>query len=56
MNYQLLLRKYIALVGECEGTTFMSSVQEPDFNKEECEELNRLDKLDESLTKLQNEK
>jgi len=48
MDYKVLLLKYIQLVGEAEGVSFINKRYKPPklFTKEEWEELERLDKID----------
>lgn len=42
IDYKELLRKYIKLVGSEEGSDFISYAEEPEFSKEEIQELNNL--------------
>ena len=44
MDYRVLLIKYIFHVYACEGVTYISWCKEPDFTKEEIEELKKLEK------------
>lgn len=44
IDYRALLKKYINLLGEEEGTTFLTQAQEPEFSLEEIAELAVLDR------------
>lgn len=46
MDYKQLLLKYINLVGQQEGVTFINWASPPDFTEEEITELNRLNSVE----------
>ena len=46
IDYRLLLLKYINLVGDAEGVTFINHADESNFTPEEITELKELDATD----------